>query len=154
MVAPTLRRWLKSSARSLLTSQSLADNAVMRGYVGRPESQSHREATSILQSILALYAIEPAWALEKAAPAPRYGRSSSGGLPGDLAYDHRFGIDVNEDSVPALMAVLSSLNPRAVSDGYRDGLAPALRAIESYLLNLEYDTAVNVGMKRTMNRMK
>jgi hypothetical protein len=154
MVAPTLRRWLKSSARCLLSAQGLADNAVMRGYVGRPENQSHKEATSILQSILALYAIEPAWAFEKASPVPRYGRSVSNGLPGDLAYDHRFGIDVNEDSVPALMAVLSSLNPRAVSDGYRDGLAPALRAMQSHLITLEYDTALNIGLKRTMNRMK
>lgn len=154
MVAPTLRNWLKSSARTLVSAQGTADNTVMRGYIGRPQTQSHREATMIVQSILTLYTIEPQWAIEKAAPVPRLGRSAPNGLSGDLTYDHRFGIDVNEDSLPALMAVLSSLTPKAVSDGYRDGVAAALRAIQSHLIALEYDSTVNIGLKRTMNRMK
>ena len=154
MIAPTLRSWLKGSARTIVSAQGTTDNTVMRGYIGRPETQSHREATTIVQSILTLYAIEPAWAIEKAAPVPRLGRSGPNGLPGDLTYDHRFGIDVNEDSLSALVAVLSSLTPKAVSDGYRDGLASALRAIQTHLIALEYDTTLNIGLKRTMNRMK
>jgi hypothetical protein len=154
MVAPTLRRWLKSSIKSVLSAQGITDNSLFRGYTGRPESQTVQEATNFLQSVFALYAVEPAWAFEKASPAPRLGRSGSGNPQTELLFDHRFGIDVNEDSLPALLAAMSSLAPKAVCDGQRDGLASAIRSIQTHLMALDYNSAINIGLKRTLNRMK
>ena len=156
LLAPALRRWLKMSVRALLSAQSLVDNTAMRGYAGGLASQTPQDATRLVQSVLALYAIEPSWAYEGAALVPRLMRTSPVGdsLQTELSFDARLPIDVNEDSVASLIMVLSSLHPKTVSDGYRDGLEIALRSIQRHFQRLECKSALNIGLKRTLFRIK
>lgn len=150
MVAPTLRRWLKAGIRSALHAQGIPETAALSSFSGRLEVQSLKDATTLVQSIFALFAVDPAYAWESAVPASRVARMQSGLAYPDCMYDPRYTVSGDDDSLPGLLYLLSSLKPGPLTDGLRDGLTPAIQSIQSRILSLDFDSTLHLSIKRSL----